>query len=195
MAEVSTSMYNYYSTASDVKVFLSQVTNNKIMYLDKALGIGYSTDVSSVPIYTLGKATPAFFSHGNFLGQGVLVIPFTDERYLKTSLQYLFDELPKKSSQDYSIGKVDPTKLSDEAFRQAKLLSASIATETLNISTILSEFNIIINIDNSTAFKRSDSKSITLKGVKLISDSFEVNSQQDGTLQIGYKFLFKDISR
>lgn len=192
---IDNSLYNYYATATDVKVFLTHVGNNKIMHLDKALGVGYSTDINSVPIYTIGSSTPAFFSKGNFLGQGVLVLPFVDERYLKTSLQYLFDELPSSATNTDSLVNADPNKFSDNAFRQAKLLTSTLHSDTLNLVTINSEFNIVISIDTSNAFRETTTRSITLKGVKLVSDSFEVNSQHDGILQIGYKFYFKDIGR
>lgn len=190
-----TTAYEYYFTSSNAKIFITNPDTNKIMHLDKAIGIGYSGDVSSVPIYTIGSVTPAFFSKGNFLGQGMLVLPFYDERYLKTSLQYVFDELPGKSSAP-TISSLDPSKMTDEMFKTNMFAITTGDTDGVtNIASILSEFDITIVLDNSTPFKNSTSKGITLRGVKLISDTLEINSQQDGIVQLAYKFYFKDIRR
>lgn len=191
------SAYEYYFTSSDAKIFITNPDTNKIMHLDKVIGIGYSGDVTSVPIYTIGSTTPSFFSRGNFLGQGMLVLPFFDERYLKTSLQYVFDELPGKTSVPIAtVQNQDPSKMTDEYFKlnMLSVISGGQGGVT-NISSILSEFDITIVLDNSTPFKNSTSKGITLKGVKLISDTMEINSQQDGIVQLAYKFYFKDIRR
>ena len=191
-----TTAYEYYFTSSNAKIFITNPDTNKIMHLDKAIGIGYSGDVSSVPIYTIGSVTPAFFSKGNFLGQGMLVLPFFDERYLKTSLQYVFDELPGKSTPVPTISTLNPSKLTDEMFK-ANMFAITTGDKdgVTNIASILSEFDITIVLDNSTPFKNSTSKGITLRGVKLISDTLEINSQQDGIVQLAYKFYFKDIRR
>lgn len=191
-----TTAYEYYFTSSDVKIFLSNPETGKIMHLDKTVGVGYSGDVSAVPIYTLGASAPAFFSKGTFLGQGMVVLPFFDERYLKTALQYVFDELPGKSTAIPTTSTLNPDKLSDTAFRNNMFaITSGDVDGVTNISTIRSGFDIVIVLDNSTPFKNSTSKGITLKGVKLISESLEMNSQQDGILQVGYKFYFKDIRR
>lgn len=190
--------YEYYFTASDVKIFISNPLTGRLMHLDKTVGIGYSGDVSSVPIYTIGSSVPAFFSKGNFLGQGMLVLPFFDERYLKTALQYVFDELPPKATNVPipTTASINPDKLSDADFRKGMATIAKDNTNGVtNISTIRTEFDIVIVLDNSTPFKDSTSKGITLRGVKLTSDALEINSQQDGVLQLGYKFYFKDIRR
>lgn len=192
-----TTAYEYYFTSSNAQIFITNPITNKIMHLDKAIGIGYSGDVSSVPIYTIGSVAPAFFSKGNFLGQGMLVLPFYDERYLKTSLQYVFDELPGKSATAIpTVATLDPSRMTDETFKTNMFaITTGDKDGVTNIASILTEFDITIVLDNSTPFKNSTSKGITLRGVKLISDTMEINSQQDGIVQLAYKFYFKDIRR
>ena len=164
--------YEYYFTASDVKIFISNPDTGKLMHLDKTVGIGYSGDVSSVPIYTVGSSIPAFFSKGNFLGQGMLVLPFFDERYFKTALQYVFNEMPTSDKVSPTTSTLNPDKLSDDAFRKGMINTTSDNEDGItNISTIRTEFDIVIVLDNSTPFKDSSSKGITLKVVKLTSDS------------------------
>ena len=71
-------LYEYYFTGTDVKVFLSDPITGKSVYVDLLNGIGYDYNLSSIPVYTLGTGTPTFFSKGNSLGQGMMVVPFKD---------------------------------------------------------------------------------------------------------------------
>lgn len=190
-----TKLYDYYHSASDVKIFFVSPDTGRMVNVDKIMGLGYTGEVAASPVYTLGKSTPAFFSKGNFLGHGMFTIPFIDERFLKTSLQYIFDEVPDKPSYGDSLIDIDPGSMTDEQFRDFRASSDLIDMNVISIGSVISEFDIIITLDNSTPFHSEYTKSITLKGVKLTSDSFEVNSQSEGVLQNAYRFYFKDIKR
>lgn len=85
-------MYDTYFTASNVKVYLQNRFTGKMVQVDTATGIGYSYNVSSVPIHVLGARTPAYFSRGNGVGQGTLVTVFKDPLYMKAMLKFIFDE-------------------------------------------------------------------------------------------------------
>lgn len=66
---------------------------------------------------------------------------------------------------------------------------------TVSIGSINTLFDIKIFLNNESVFRGSDSKIITLRGVKLTGDSMEINSSSDSFLTTGYKFMFKDIVR
>ena len=50
-------------------------------------------------------------------------------------------------------------------------------------------------INNETALRTSDSKVITLKGVKIIGENYNATSTADAPLMLSYNFMFKDVQR
>lgn len=187
------SIYSYYFTSANAKVFFSHKETGKIVNADLLTGIGYDYNTSSVPVYTLGSSKPAFFSKGNFLGQGMFVVSFKDEQYLKAMLQYTFGETKTTANpRESTFSK----QMSDEAFKAKSKLSLSATTSTnINIGDILSLFDIKIFLNNSTPDHVSTPKTIILRDCKITGESLELSSSQDRVLQQGYKFYFKDILR
>ena len=164
--------------------------DGKSVQVDLITGIGYDYNVSSIPVYTVGSRFPAFFTSGNSLGTGSMVLPFKSEKYLKAMLQYLFSEETPSNSQQ----QIDPTTASDNEFKlnQYKPISVVSAEEIVDVGSVVSLVDIKIIFNNSNAFYNDDSdKIIILRDCKFISDNLEVLSTRDGTVQHGYKFLFK----
>lgn len=185
-------LYEYYFTGTDVKVFLSDTVTGKSVYVDLLNGIGYDYNLSSIPVYTLGTGTPTFFSKGNSLGQGMMVVPFKDDQYLKAMLQYIFEEpytisFPKESASLKS--------LSDEEYRSLASKRSKNNRGIVSIGTISRLFDIKIVLDNSTPFYDASPKIIVLKGCKMVGESLDVSSSQDKIIQQAYKFYFKEITR
>lgn len=185
-------LYEYYFTATDVKVFLSDPTTGKQVYVDLANGIGYDYNVSSIPIYTVGSSVPTFFSKGNFLGQGMLVVPFKDEQYLKVMLQHIFEEESTVIQPRESIGIKDMT---DAEFRAKRIKASKKHVANINIGSITKPFDIKIVLDNSSSFYDASPKIILLESCKITGESLDVSSSQDKIVQQGYKFYFKEIKR
>ena len=183
-------LYEHYYSSVDCKVFLINNVDGKSVQVDLITGIGYDYNVSSIPVYTVGSRFPAFFTSGNSLGTGSMVLPFKSEKYLKAMLQYLFSEETPSNSQQ----QIDPTTASDNEFKlnQYKPISVVSAEEIVDVGSVVSLVDIKIIFNNSNAFYNDDSdKIIILRDCKFISDNLEVLSTRDGTIQHGYKFLFK----
>lgn len=187
-------IYDYFYTSSDVKVFLTS-SKGSTVNVDLITGVGYDFNVSSIPIYTLGSSIPSFFSKGNCLGQGMFVLPFKNEQYLKVMLQHVFEEsstiIPRRIATSVND-------MSDEDFKAlASAAGTKLGTEdnVISIGTISSSFDIVIFLDNSSPFYAASRGSIVLKDCKITGESLEVTSAQDQTIQQGYKFYFKNIER
>ena len=183
-------LYEHYYSSVDCKVFLVNNVDGKSVQVDLITGIGYDYNVSSIPVYTVGSRFPAFFTSGNSLGTGSMILPFKSEKYLKAMLQYLFSEETPSTSQQ----QIDPTTASDDEFKlnQYKAISVVSAEEIVDVGSVVSLVDIKIIFNNSNAFYNDDSdKIIILRDCKFISDNLEVLSTRDGTIQHGYKFLFK----
>lgn len=183
-------LYEHYYSSVDCKVFLVNNVDGKSVQVDLITGIGYDYNVSSIPVYTVGSRFPAFFTSGNSLGTGSMILPFKSEKYLKAMLQYLFSEETPSTTQQ----QIDPTTASDNEFKlnQYKPISVVSAEEIVDVGSVVSLVDIKIIFNNSNAFYNDDSdKIIILRDCKFISDNLEVLSTRDGTIQHGYKFLFK----
>ena len=217
-------MYNHYYSSSDVQLYLSSYDHTKIIKVDTALSIGYSLRQTSAPIYSLGSREAQFFSVGNTIGNGTLTIAFTDEEYLKYCLSYIDNskstliyqtELQAESSGIVSNIKEAASSAKDgsvlyqskkfgmnnatfaAAAKNADATFSTISNEERNISigAIRNLFNIKMFINNETALRTSDSKVITLKGVKILGENFNATSTADAPLMLSYNFMFKDIQR
>ena len=183
-------LYEHYYSSVDCKVFLINNVDGKSVQVDLITGIGYDYNVSSIPVYTVGSRFPAFFTSGNSLGTGSMVLPFKSEKYLKAMLQYLFSEETPSTTQQ----QIDPNTASDNEFKlnQYKPISVVSTEEIVDVGSVVSLVDIKIIFNNSNAFYNDDSdKTIILRDCKFISDNLEVMSTRDGTIQHGYKFLFK----
>ena len=183
-------LYEHYYSSVDCKVFLVNNVDGKSVQVDLITGIGYDYNVSSIPVYTIGSRFPAFFTNGNSLGTGSMILPFKSEKYLKAMLQYLFSEETPSTPQQ----QIDPTTASDNEFKlnQYKPISVVSTGEIVDVGSVVSLVDIKIIFNNSNAFYNDDSdKIIILRDCKFISDNLEVLSTRDGTIQHGYKFLFK----
>ena len=183
-------LYEHYYSSVDCKVFLVNNVDGKSVQVDLITGIGYDYNVSSIPVYTVGSRFPAFFTGGNSLGTGSMILPFKSEKYLKAMLQYLFSEETPSTPQQ----QIDPTTASDNEFKlnQYKPISVVSTEEIVDVGSVVSLVDIKIIFNNSNAFYNDDSdKIIILRDCKFISDNLEVLSTRDGTIQHGYKFLFK----
>ena len=82
-------MYAHHFTSSDVNISLE--LESKKVYLDTAVSIAYTTNITSVPVYELGSPVLKFFSSGNVLVQGQLDLVFTGFEYIPRILAYLID--------------------------------------------------------------------------------------------------------
>ena len=183
-------LYEHSYSSVDCKVFLVNNVDGKSVQVDLITGIGYDYNVSSIPVYTVGSRFPAFFTSGNSLGTGSMILPFKSEKYLKAMLQYLFSEETPSTPQQ----QIDPTTASDNEFKlnQYKPISVVSTEEIVDVGSVVSLVDIKIIFNNSNAFYNDDSdKTIILRDCKFISDNLEVMSTRDGTIQHGYKFLFK----
>ena len=217
-------MYNHYYSSSDVQLYLSSYDHTKVIKVDTALSLGYSLRQTSAPIYSLGSREAQFFSVGNTIGNGTLTIAFTDEEYLKYCLSYIDNskstliyqtELQAESSGIVSNTKEAASSAKDgsvlyqskkfgmnnatfaAAAKNADATFSTISNEERNISigAIRNLFNIKMFINNETALRTSDSKVITLKGVKILGENFNATSTADAPLMLSYNFMFKDIQR
>lgn len=194
MSKAIGNMYDYYFTATDCKVFLRSRFTGKTVEVDQINGVGYDYKISSVPVYTIGKTSPAFFSEGNSLGQGVLVIPFIDEQYMKVMLEHIFGESTSAST---PVNSAFNKKMSDKEFLNFKTsaIKSKTSNDMIDIASIFSLFDIMIYLDNSNAYFSNSPKAIILEDCKIVGENMDMSSQQDKITQIAYTFMFKTLKR
>lgn len=212
-------MYTTYYTSSDVQIYFSSVESDNIVKIDTAIGISYTLNQTSTPIYDLGSRVANFFSIGNTICNGVLMFAFTDEEYLKTLIQYVTGDFSSSgtvkggdnavksggtlgtitttASSEYESKKYGIGSLSNKAFKDKALAKVNKTSNgsILSIGAINSLFDIKIYLNNETLITASDTKMICLKGCKIVQDAMEINSNSDGFLTHGYSLIFKDIER
>lgn len=209
-------MYNNYYSSADAQIYFFSVDSQKFIKVDTTIAIAYNLTQTSTPIYSLGCRTARYFSVGNTVCNGVLAIAFSDEEYIKYCINYLSSDLQPNIAisatntaaqalatappmDDYSstasskaiIGQLSNTDFA--ALDRSAAVSAG--QRIISIGSIGELFDIKIFLNNESVFRASDSKVITLKAVKLVGDSMEINSSSDSFLSTGYKFIFKDIIR
>ena len=192
-------LYDHFYSSSDVKVFFVGPTGKQVN-VDLIVGVGYNYAVSTTPVYTLGSRFPAFFTRGNAIGQGSLVFPFKNDKYLRVMLKYIFEELTVKNPYTIEIPD-DLSTLSDEQFKKlsenysTNLAATLSADEAIDIGAVGTTFDIQITLNNTNAFSTDDgTKIIILKDCKISGEELDTSSARDGTIQHGYKFLFKTIA-
>lgn len=189
------SLYDHYYTASDVNVTLYYPITDKRIMLDKAVGIGYSHSMSSMPIYKLGSVDPVFFSRGNSLIQGSLDIVYKSNEYMKTAISYLLDYEGSKDREAQLIDKVMKKTASKEESYELSLLQNNVVTDmtVASISNILSIFDIYIDFNNTNATTDGEKSRIHIYGVKFVNQSMNINSTDEGSLMDRYSFIAKNI--
>lgn len=184
--------YDHYYTAADCRIFLKGPSGESVN-MDIIAGIGYNYEVSSIPVYTIGSSVPAFFTRGNSLGSGNIIIPFVNNMYMKRMLQFIFGESPV-SGKIHNDG--NPSQMSDQEFMESVdyIPDPRDGTGSNNIASIATMFDIEIYLNNTNAFYAdTHTKIITLQDCKLVSESMQVMSTQDSTLYHSYRFMFKSI--
>lgn len=188
-------IYQNYYTASDVQLYMSSLDHTKVIKLDTAIGIGYSVDQSTKPVYTLGSRKPCFFSHGNTLGQGDLDLVFTDEEALKYAINYVTST---ETNINYKSQRIDKN-INNQRFIELASAAYSVPAQErhrlISIGAIQPLVNIKLYLNNETLVNGSDSKVITLTSVKFNNEQFGVNTFKDGVATTRYSFLFKDVYR
>lgn len=190
-------MYDHYFTGSDVNVYLRYPFTDKSVLLDKALGLGYIHNMSSSPVYVLGDVEPVFFTRGNSLVQGNLDLAFKTVKYLKTGINHLLAQ--SSVNQEYielrkimSNPNIKPTK--EQAIRYGEIQNEKVSSmETISISGLFHEFEIIISFDNMNSNTPGTSSSLVLEGVKFISEGLSIYSTEESALVDRVSFLAKNI--
>lgn len=186
--------YTTYYSSSDAQIFFSSTDSSKFIKIDTTIGIAYNVNQTSTPIYDLGSRVAKYFSIGNTVCNGLLMIAFTDEEYIKACVQYVTGGIGEDQafSSLYGIKKVSNKAFKDKALQQ---FTTSSTSSILSIGAINTPFNIKIYLNNETISSSSDTKIISMRDVKIVTDKMEVNSNADAYLTQGYSFLFKDIER
>jgi hypothetical protein len=205
------SIYANYYSSSDAQIYFFSSDSQRFIKVDTTVAIAYNLTQTSTPIYSLGTRTARYFSIGNTVCNGVLALAFTDEEYIKYCINYVASVAPIANTnaeqeamtipQGYSSTSKNTGQLSNSNFKNksdSQLTDSSVIPENqqvISIGAIGDLFDIKIFLNNENAFRTSDSKVLTLKAVKLVGDSMEINSSADAYLTGGYKFIFKDLVR
>lgn len=188
--------YTTYYSSSDAQIFFTSSDSSNTIKIDTTIGIAYNVNQTSTPIYDLGSRTAKYFSIGNTVCNGLLMIAFTDEEYIKACIQYVtggIKEVEQSIGSLYGIKKVSNKAFKDKALQQ--FTNTSPNSSITSIGAINTPFDIKIYLNNETISTSSDTKIISMRDVKLVTDKMEINSNADSYLTQGYSFLFKDIER
>lgn len=196
---MSYKVYDLYYSASDVNIYLYYPVTDKSVHLDKAMGVSFTHNMSSAPVYTLGNVEPTFFSRGNSLIQGNLDLAFKSTVYLQKTINHLLNATGKdarikalnvKATSGSGKGLTE-----NEVKELYNLQTSSVPSMTANsISDIFGLFEIHIEFDNTNATQDGNYHKIKLEGIKFIGQMMSVHSGQEAALVDRYTFLGKNKS-
>lgn len=196
---MSYKIYDLYYSASDVNIYLYYPVTDKSVHLDKAMGVSFTHNMSSAPVYTLGNVEPTFFSRGNSLIQGNLDLAFKSTVYLQKTINHLLNAAGKdarikalnvKATSGSGKGLTE-----NEVKELYNLQTSSVPSMTANsISDIFGLFEIHIEFDNTNATQDGTYHKIKLEGIKFIGQMMSVHSGQEAALVDRYTFLGKNKS-
>ena len=196
---MSYKLYDLYYSASDVNIYLYYPITDKKVHLDKAMGVSFTHNMSSAPVYTLGNVNPTFFSRGNSLIQGNLDLAFKSTVYLQKTINHLLDSKTREArmkSLEAKIQSQNTRELTEEEVKELYTLQTSaVPVMTANsISSIFGFFEIHIEYDNTNATQDGTYHMIKLEGIKFISEAMSIHSSQEAALVDRYMFLGKNKS-
>lgn len=194
---MSYKLYDLYYSASDVNIYLYYPITDRKVHLDKAMGVSFTHNMSSAPVYTLGNVNPTFFSRGNSLIQGNLDLAFKSTVYLQKTINYLLDSAGREAQQKALEAKAQSKTsrgLTEEEVRQLYTLQTSAVPKMTDnsISDIFAEFEIHIEYDNTNATQDGKYHMIKLEGIKFIGEAMSIHSSQEAALVDRYMFLGKN---
>lgn len=194
---MSYKLYDLYYSASDVNIYLYYPITDRKVHLDKAMGVSFTHNMSSAPVYTLGNVNPTFFSRGNSLIQGNLDLAFKSTVYLQKTINYLLDSAGREAQQKALEAKAQSKTsrgLTEEEVRQLYTLQTSAVPKMTDnsISDIFAEFEIHIEYDNTNATQDGKYHMIKLEGIKFIGQAMSIHSSQEAALVDRYMFLGKN---
>ena len=196
---MSYKIYDLYYSASDVNIYLYYPITDKKVHLDKAMGVSYTHNMSSAPVYTLGDVNPTFFSIGNSLIQGNLDLAFKSTVYLQKTINYLLDSAGREAQKKALEAKAQSQNargLTEEEVKQLYILQTSAVPKMTDnsISDIFGLFEIHIEYDNTNATQDGTYHMIKLEGIKFIGEAMSIHSSQEAALVDRYMFLGKNKS-
>ncbi len=202
-------MYTHHFTSSDVNISLE--LESKKVYLDTAVSIAYTTNITSVPVYELGSPVLKFFSSGNVLVQGQLDLVFTGFEYIPRILAYLIDAQEFKAPEKKSIAQLESMTTDDieklvadgynvkpETYRSNQLKNLDTVKQLSNkIGDSLVSFrrpiDINLDLDNMNATMNGYKSVLKIKGCKFTSHSFATTSRDDTSIVLRYTFLAQNV--
>jgi hypothetical protein len=196
---MSYKIYDLYYSASDVNIYLYYPVTDKSVHLDKAMGVSFTHNMSSAPVYTLGNVEPTFFSRGNSLIQGNLDLAFKSTVYLQKTINHLLNTTGKDARIKALNVKATSGSVKGLTENEVKelynLQTSSVPSMTANsISDIFGLFEIHIEFDNTNATQDGTYHKIKLEGIKFIGQMMSVHSGQEAALVDRYTFLGKNKS-
>ena len=207
-------MYAHHFTSSDVNISLE--LESKKVYLDTAVSIAYTTNITSVPVYELGSPVLKFFSSGNVLVQGQLDLVFTGFEYIPRILAYLIDAQEFKAPEKKSTAQLESMTTDDieklvadgynvkpETYRDIPYTS----NQLKNLDTVKQLSNKIgdslvsfrrpidinLDLDNMNATMNGYKSVLKIKGCKFTSHSFATTSRDDTSIVLRYTFLAQNV--
>lgn len=190
-------IYDHYYSSSDAIIYLKYPPTNKTLILDKAVGVGYTHNMSAIPVYGLGNVEPLWFSRGNSLVQGSLDLAFKSDNYITAALNFLMDQDGQQAQLERlrEKAKKNGNSLTREEASQLVSLSAS-GPQSLganSLSLVLSLFDIIIEFNNENAtMAGTGTQTIKLEGVRFLGESLMSHSSDENSTVHRYTFLAKN---
>lgn len=192
-------MYKHHFTSSDTNISLE--LEGKKVYLDTAISVAYTSNITSVPVYELGSPEAKFFSSGNILIQGQLDIVFTGFEYIPRILAYLVDAeqyvpAEKKSTTDLdSMVDSELESLSGKQKNEGYIVPPKQLTNKVGDSLVdfRQPLNLLIDLDNMNATMNGSKSVIKIKDAKFISHSFATTSRDDTSIVMRYTFFAKNV--
>lgn len=190
------SSYSNYYCSSDVSVFLSSpYGSSEDILLDKLASVGWQENIDSKMIHGLGDTRFKFLSKGNVRVNGVLEFNFIHERYLLSAIRELNGV--GRTSQDLEENlEISFSSISvEDIARKKKEIEDAKNREKTGLADINTSFDIKIILNNGFLFQEDTNKQFIIKDVKIVSDTLQCGSFEQGSkpITLQYQFLAKEV--
>lgn len=194
--------YDNYYTGSDVFLYFESKQNTNQVHLDKMYGFGYRDNISSMPIYGLGKSEFAFVSKGNVLCSFSIDINMLHENYLTQAIHFAAGNI-KNITPDISEAKISFNDLNKRSIAQLNSTNGIISDNSGKILStrriypaLLHElpryFTTRIIFNNSKALQVDEhSSGFIIEDCVLLSREVDVGIDKDGQIINRYTFIGK----
>ena len=176
--------YARFYSASDVQLIISNTSDDSMLTLDLATGVGFNESAPSQPIYGLGAITPSFFVRGNSIVTGFLGIAYKYEAYLRKSILYV-NGITEKPNTTYLTDDLSTFDALKSAIRERDIEENSDNGSSILDASMPFNLTIVFSTDSiDGAFE-----SLVIQDCRLTGRSLSISSDGENPVSEGFSFV------